>query len=63
MVVEKKVEVRVFIDGLYLNIIDELIGSGYATNRSEAVRKMVHDLVIREYGFKGLVERKKKGSH
>ncbi len=57
---EKKAEVRVFVDGLYLKIIDELIESGYATNRSEAVRKMVHDLVVREYGFKGLTEFRKK---
>lgn len=41
--VEKKGEVRVFVDGLYLKIIDELIQTGYGTNRSEVIRKMVHD--------------------
>ena len=41
--VEKKGEVRVFVDGLYLKIIDDLIRTGYGTNRSEVIRKMVHD--------------------
>ncbi|MDI6884636.1 MAG: hypothetical protein QMD00_05895 [Hadesarchaea archaeon] len=58
--VEKKGEVRVFVDGLYLKVIDDLISTGYGTNRSEVVRKMVHDWVMRELGFKGLMERKKK---
>ncbi len=58
--VEKKGEVRVFLDGLYLRVIDDLISTGYGTNRSEVVRKMVHDWVMRELGFKGLMERKKK---
>ena len=58
--VEKKAEVRVFVDGLYLRVIDDLIGTGYGTNRSEVVRKMIHDWVMRELGFKGLMERKKK---
>ncbi len=40
---EKKGEVRVFVDGLYLKIIDDLIRTGYGTNRSEVIRKMVHD--------------------
>lgn len=57
---EKKGEVRVFVDGLYLKVIDDLISAGYGTNRSEVVRKMVHDWVIRELGFKGLIEFKKK---
>ena len=42
-VVEKKGEVRVFVDGLYLDIIDDLIRTRYGTNRSEVVRKMIHD--------------------
>ncbi len=58
--VEKKGEVRVFVDELYLKVIDNLISTGYGTNRSEVVRKMVHDWVIRELGFKGLMEFKKK---
>ncbi|MGQ9788543.1 MAG: hypothetical protein ACUVQM_04485 [Candidatus Hadarchaeaceae archaeon] len=41
--VDKKGEVRVFVDGIYLRIIDDLIKSGYGTNRSEVIRKMVHD--------------------
>ncbi|MEM3402913.1 MAG: hypothetical protein QW179_01565 [Candidatus Hadarchaeales archaeon] len=44
--VEKKAEVRVFVDGLYLKVIDDLIASGIATNRSEAIRVMVHDWVM-----------------
>lgn len=59
-VVEKKEEIRVFVDGIYLRIIDDLISAGYGTNRSEVVRKMVHDWVMREVGFKGLLEYKKK---
>lgn len=56
---EKKGEIRVFVDGLYLKVIDELISAGYGTTRSEVVRKMIHDWVIRELGFKGLMEFKK----
>jgi metal-responsive CopG/Arc/MetJ family transcriptional regulator len=56
--VEKK-EVRVFLDGIYLNVIDDLIGS-YGTNRSEVVRTMVHDWVKGELGFDGLMKYKKK---
>ena len=44
--IEKKGEVRVFIDGLYLRIIDDLIKSGYGTNRSEVVRVMIHDWTL-----------------
>lgn len=44
--VEKKGEVRVFVDGLYLKIIDDLIRTGYATNRSEVIRKMVSDWTL-----------------
>jgi len=57
---EKKEEIRVFVDGIYLRIIDDLISAGYGTNRSEVVRKMVHDWVMKEVGFKGLLEYKKK---
>ncbi len=58
--VEKKGEVRVFVDGLYLKVIDDLISTGYGTNRSEVVRKMVHDWVMHQLGFKGLMDFKKK---
>ncbi|MEM2878463.1 MAG: hypothetical protein QXG10_02815 [Candidatus Hadarchaeales archaeon] len=57
---EKKEEIRVFVDGLYLKVIDDLIGTGYGTNRSEVVRKMIHDWVMKELGFKGLLDYKKK---
>lgn len=57
---EKKAEVRVFVDGLYLKIIDELIDTGYGTNRSEVIRKMIHDWVINELGFEGLMKYSKK---
>ncbi len=58
--VEKKAEVRVFVDGLYLKIIDDLITAEYGTNRSEVVRKMIHDWVMEKVGFKGLMDYKKK---
>ncbi len=59
--VEKKGEVRVFVDGLYLNIIDDLIQTGYATNRSEVVRKMVSDWTLTYLPqVKGLKEYSKK---
>ncbi len=58
--VEKKAEVRVFIDGLYLKVIDDLIKVGIGTNRSEVVRKMIHDWVMRELGYKGLMEYARK---
>jgi hypothetical protein len=59
--VEKKAEVRVFVDGLYLQVIDELIRLGMGANRSEIVRLMIHDWVMRELGgYKGLVERARK---
>lgn len=58
---EKKGEVRVFLDGLYLRVIDDLITAGYGTNRSEVVRKMVHDWVMSNIGgFRGLMEYSKK---
>jgi metal-responsive CopG/Arc/MetJ family transcriptional regulator len=58
---EKKGEVRVFLDGLYLRIIDDLITAGYGTNRSEVVRKMVHDWVMANIGgFHGLMQYSKK---
>ncbi|GAI26055.1 unnamed protein product, partial [marine sediment metagenome] len=40
MMVQKKAEVRVFVDGIYLKVIDDLISTGYGSNRSEVVRKM-----------------------
>lgn len=46
IVVEKKGEVRVFVDGLYLKIIDDLIQSRYGTNRSEVIRMMIHDWTL-----------------
>lgn len=60
--VEKKAEVRVFVDGLYLRVIDSLINTGYGTNRSEVVRKMIHDWVMRELGYEGLMKYSKKSS-
>lgn len=58
---QKKAEVRVFVDGLYLRIIDDLIGTGYGGNRSEVVRKMIHDWVMTNIGgFEGLKKYSKK---
>ena len=57
MMVQKKAEVRVFVDGIYLKIIDDLIGTGYGSNRSEVVRKMIHDWVMTNIGgFQGLMK-------
>jgi hypothetical protein len=55
--VQKKAEVRVFVDGIYLKVIDDLIGTGYGGNRSEVVRKMIHDWVMTNIGgFQGLMK-------
>ncbi len=55
--VQKKAEVRVFVDGIYLKVIDDLIGTGYGSNRSEVVRKMIHDWVMTNIGgFQGLMK-------
>jgi len=62
MAAEKKAEVRVFLDGTYLKIIDKLLGTGYGTNRSEVVRTIVHDWVKTELGVKELMKYSKKGS-
>jgi len=52
---QKKDEVRFFVDGLYLRVIDDIIGTGYCGNRSEVVRKMIHDWVMTNIGgFQGL---------
>ena len=60
---QKKAEVRVFVDGLYLRVIDDLIDTGYGGNRSEVVRKMVHDWVMANIGgFQGLRKYSKKKS-
>ncbi len=60
---QKKGEVRVFVDGLYLRVIDDLIGTGYGGNRSEVVRKMIHDWVMANIGgFQGLKKYSKKKS-
>ncbi|MDH5443544.1 MAG: hypothetical protein ACETWO_04970 [Candidatus Hadarchaeaceae archaeon] len=57
MMVQKKAEVRVFVDGIYLKVIDDLIGTGYGGNRSEVVRKMIHDWVMTNIGgFQGLMK-------
>ncbi len=57
MMVQKKAEVRVFVDGIYLKVIDDLIGTGYGSNRSEVVRKMIHDWVMTNIGgFQGLMK-------
>jgi len=56
-----KVEVRVFVDGLYLKIIDDLVEAGYGTNRSEVVRKMIHDWAMQNLKtVEGLLEYAKK---
>ncbi len=55
--VQKKAEVRVFVDGIYLKVIDDLISTGYGSNRSEVVRKMIHDWVMTNIGgFQGLMK-------
>ncbi|MBA7670234.1 hypothetical protein ES703_78379 [subsurface metagenome] len=57
MMVQKKAEVRVFVDGIYLKVIDDLISTGYGSNRSEVVRKMIHDWVMTNIGgFQGLMK-------
>jgi Arc/MetJ-type ribon-helix-helix transcriptional regulator len=54
---QHKVEVRVFVDGLYLKIIDDLVKAGYGTNRSEVVRKMIHDwTMVNLEKVRGLVD-------
>lgn len=59
--VQKKAEVRVFVDGIYLKVIDDLISTGYGSNRSEVVRKMIHDWVMTNIGgFQGLKKYSKK---
>lgn len=40
--VQKKAEVRVFVDGVYLKIIDDLLGI-YGNTRSEVVRVIIHE--------------------
>ncbi|MEM1823032.1 MAG: hypothetical protein QXX33_02745 [Candidatus Hadarchaeales archaeon] len=58
---QHKVEVRVFVEGLYLKIIDDLVGAGYGANRSEVVRKMIHDWMMANLEkVKGFVEYAKK---
>lgn len=42
---QKKAEVRVFLDGVHLKVIDDMIGAGYGNTRSEVVRTMIHDWV------------------
>ncbi|MEW6222630.1 MAG: hypothetical protein AB1476_04900 [Candidatus Hadarchaeota archaeon] len=61
MPAEKKAEIRVFLDGIHLRIIDDLIGT-IGANRSEVVRMMVHDWVENKLGFEGLMKYKKKKS-
>lgn len=39
---QKKAEVRVFIDGVHLKIIDDLIPS-HGTTRSEVIRTLIHE--------------------
>ena len=39
---QKKEELRVFVDGVHLKVIDDLIGI-YGNTRSEVVRTLVHD--------------------
>ena len=42
VVAEKKEEVRVFIDGVHLKVIDELIPS-HGSTRSEVIRTIIHE--------------------
>jgi len=62
MAAEKKAEVRVFLDGAYIKIIDDLLGTGYGTNRSEVIRTIVHDWVVEKLGVEKMIKYKKKGS-
>ncbi|KUO42985.1 MAG: hypothetical protein APU95_02540 [Hadesarchaea archaeon YNP_N21] len=39
---QKKAEVRVFLDGVHLKIIDDLIPS-HGTTRSEVIRTLIHE--------------------
>ena len=39
---QKKAELRVFVDGVHLKVIDDLIGI-YGNTRSEVVRTLIHD--------------------
>jgi len=39
---QKKAEVRVFLDGVHLKIIDDLIPS-HGNTRSEVIRTLIHD--------------------
>ncbi len=68
---QKKAQVRVFLDGVHLKVVDDLIGAGYGGTRSEVIRTMVHDWVrdnivtrrellkLREEAAKGGYVRKK----
>ncbi len=39
---QKKAELRVFVDGIHLKVIDDLIGI-YGNTRSEVVRTLIHE--------------------
>jgi Arc/MetJ-type ribon-helix-helix transcriptional regulator len=41
-VAQKKAELRVFVDGIHLKVIDDLIGI-YGNTRSEVVRTLIHE--------------------
>jgi len=41
-VTQKKAELRVFVDGIHLKVIDDLIGI-YGNTRSEVVRTLIHE--------------------
>lgn len=42
---QKKAELRVFVDGVTLKVIDDLIGTTYGNTRSEIVRTVIHDWI------------------
>ena len=58
VMVEKKTEIRLFIDGAYIDLIDEMIKQKLGGNRSEIVRMIVQNYFLQR-GFKTREERLK----
>ena len=54
--VEKKTEIRLFIDGAYIDLIDEMIKQRLGNTRSEIVRMIVQNYFLSR-GFKTKEER------
>jgi len=48
---KKKIEIRLFIDEAYINLIDEMIGEGLGGNRSEVARMIIQNYFLQR-GFK-----------